>query len=141
MKLLLSTVFFVITFFVANAQTADEQAAINLCKQKFAYMLNRDSLALKQVLHPQLRYIHSSGKSDSRESLLATVSKGTTVYKTLEVFEADARQFGRTVVVTGKLHYSAESKGELKTYDLLFTEVYCRIKKQWLLVSRHASKI
>lgn len=140
MKLLLSAIL-LFTVLLTNAQTADEQAAIALCRQKFAYMLSRDSMALKQLLHPQLRYIHSSGKTDSRESLVATVTQGNTVYKTLEVFEADARQFGRTVVVTGKLHYSAESRGELKTYDLLFTEVYCRVKKQWLLVSRHASKI
>jgi hypothetical protein len=140
MKVLLSAILLIATL-LAKAQTADAQAAIDLCKQKFAYMLNRDSLALRNILHPQLRYIHSSGKVDSRESLVATVTQGSTVYRTLEVFEADARQFGRTVVVTGKLHYGAENKGEPKTYDLLFTEVYCRVKKQWLLVSRHASKM
>jgi Domain of unknown function (DUF4440) len=123
------------------AQSADELAILKLSQDKYNYMLQRDSIAFKNTLHPNLQYIHSSGKIDTKESLAATVTKGTTIYKILEIFDAQSRSFKNTIIITGKLHYSAESKGDVKTYDLLFTEVYVKFKKQWLLVSRHASKI
>jgi ketosteroid isomerase-like protein len=127
----------------AFAQSPAEKKLLTLCQQKFDWMIKRDSIAFKKVLHPNLQYIHSSGKVDSRETLAATVTKGSTRYKKLEVYDAQARSFGSgtTIIVTGKLHYGAESKGEYKEYDLIFTEVYIKAKEGWLLVSRHASKI
>jgi hypothetical protein len=135
--------FAVVCSCTAFAQSPAEKKVLTLCQQKFDWMIKRDSIAFKKTLHPNLQYIHSSGKVDSKESLVATVTKGTTLYKKLEVFDATARTFGNgtTIIVTGKLHYGAESKGELKEYDLLFTEVYVKAKEGWLLVSRHASRM
>jgi len=141
MKITLTALFFSFLCIIAKAQTANEQIVLKLSQQKYDFMLQRDSIAFKNTLHTNLRYIHSSGKIDTKESLVATVTKGTTIYKKLEIFDATARTFRNTIIVTGKLHYSAENKNETKAYDLLFTEVYVSFKKKWLLVSRHACKI
>jgi hypothetical protein len=125
----------------AYAQNKSEKEVLDICQQKFAAMVNQDTLLLKTLLHDSLVYIHSSGKADTKASLIATVTHGTTIYKQLDVFEARVRGTGKTVVVTAKLHYSAVSKSDTKTYDLLFTEVYVKQGKKWLLFSRHASKI
>jgi hypothetical protein len=126
---------------VGFAQSAAEQLVLQLCKNKFEYMLGKDTVALARNLHPQLQYIHSSGKIDTKKSLIATITKGTTLYKKLAVYDEQLRTIANTIIVTAKLHYAAESKGEYREYDLLFTEVYIKLKQNWYLIQRHATKL
>lgn len=54
-----------------------------------------------QYLADDLTWTHSSGKTDSKTSFLDVLSSGTTIYHSLDVRDAQARQFGELFILEG----------------------------------------
>ena len=64
---------------------SDVEALMNVDTQRRVAMVSGDVVALGDYLADDLSWTHSSGKTDSKESFLAVVASGTTVYHSLDV--------------------------------------------------------
>ena len=80
---------------------SDVEALMNVDTQRRASMVSGDVVALGDYLADDLSWTHSSGKTDSKESFLAVMASGTTVYHSLDVRDTQVRIFGDIFVLEG----------------------------------------
>ena len=108
---------------------------------KFRWMELQQLDSLSAFLHPDLKYIHSNGWIESKDDVLKDLQSGKLVYQKVQVQEAQVRQIAQTAIVTGKGNFKVVMDGKSLDIILLYTEVYVKQKKQWLLISRHANRL
>ena len=108
---------------------------------KFRWMELQQLDSLSAFLHPDLKYIHSNGWIESKDDVLKDLQSGKLVYLKVQVQEAQVRQIAQTAIVTGKGNFKVVMDGKSLDINLLYTEVYVKQKKQWLLISRHANRL
>ena len=80
---------------------SDVEALMNADTQRRVAMVSSDVVALGDYLADDLSWTHSSGKTDSKESFLAVMASGTTVYHSLDVRDTQVRIFGDIFVLEG----------------------------------------
>jgi hypothetical protein len=80
---------------------SDVEALMNADRQRRVAMVSGDVVALGGYLADDLSWTHSSGKTDSKESFLAGMASGTTVYHSLDVRDTQVRIFGDIFVLEG----------------------------------------
>jgi len=125
----------------AQADAAAEARVLQLHHDKFRWMTMAQLDSLGLVLDDRVRYIHSNGWVESRTEVLENLRSKKLSYQAVTVEEAQARAYGKSVVVVGKGKFQVALDGKPLEINLLYTEVYVRHKKRWKLVSRHACKI
>ena len=80
---------------------SDVEALMNVDAQRRVAMVSGDAVALGDYLADGLSWTHSSGKTDSKESFLAVMASGTTIYHSLDVRDTQLRIFGDIFVLEG----------------------------------------
>ena len=80
---------------------SDVEALMNADTRRRVAMVSGDVVALGDYLADDLSWTHSSGKTDSKESFLAVMASGTTVYHSLDVRDTRVRIFGDIFVLEG----------------------------------------
>jgi len=80
---------------------SDVEALMNADTQRRVAMVSGDVVALGDYLADDLSWTHSSGKTDSKESFLEAMARGTTAYHSLDVRDTQARIFGDIFVLQG----------------------------------------
>lgn len=123
---------------------AEERNLIDqLHRKKFDWLINKNYDSLSWILEDQVKYIHSNGWVQTKQNVLEDLKSGKLIYTNVSVTEASTVFYGsQTAVVTGKGLFTGlmPDKSEFKI-NLLYTEVYVKIKKHWKLVSRQATRI
>lgn len=112
-----------------------------LHREKFQWMMARDTGRLGMLVADDMVYVHSNGWHEHREEMMANIGSGRLRYHDVLVQEAAVRSYGDTWVVNGRGRFevSLEDKDWVLTLD--YTEVYVRTDPGWKLVSRHACKV
>lgn len=114
---------------------------IELDKKRMAAMAQKDVAALKNMLCKGLVYTHSSGRQDTKESLLAGMESGTTVYTSMVPSEVKAQDLGNAVVLTGVADISVDSSGKPNSFRVRFTDVYENQNGTWRMVTWQSTKL
>jgi hypothetical protein len=125
----------------AHSQTKQEREVLQLSIKKFDWLVNRKIDSLNFILDDRLTYIHSNGWVQSKKELIEDLQNGKLVYDNISVTEATVRMYAKSAVVTGRGIFVATLNGSTNTFDLSYTETYVLQKRDWKLVSRHASKV
>lgn len=140
-KYVFPTVLVFLTAVFSFGQTKEEHLVLDLCNQKFRWMIHHRVDSLEAVLDDRLKFIHSTGWIQTKQDLLTDVKSGKLNYQSIEVSDMEVRVYGTAAIVTGKGTFSGTNTGEPFVVKLLFTEVYILKNKNWLLASRHANKM
>ena len=140
-KYVFPTLLFFLTAVFSFGQTREEHLVLDLCNQKFQWMIHHRVDSLEAVLDDRLKFIHSTGWIQTKQELLTDVKSGKLNYQSIEVSDMEVRVYGPAAIVTGKGTFSGTNTGEPFVVKLLFTEVYILKNKNWLLASRHANKM
>ena len=119
----------------------NEQMIIDLDKKRMTAMAQKDVATLKNVLCKGLVYTHSSGRQDTKQSLIEGMESGTTVYTSVEPSEVKAQDLGNAVVLTGVAAISVNSKGAPNSFRVRFTDVYENQNGTWRMVAWQSTKI
>jgi hypothetical protein len=117
------------------------QSLISLHKKKFDWLINKKTDSLSLLLDEKVMYIHSNGVVESKAEVLDHLKSGLVSYKNVQVDEAKARFYGDTGIITGRGTFEGKWGDNTFSLSLSYTEVYVKIKKQWMLVSRAACRI
>ena len=136
-----TTVLVFFTIGLSFGQTKEERQVLDLCQQKFQWMIHDRVDSLEAVLDDRLKFIHSTGWVQTKQDLLNDVKSGKLNYQTIDVSDMEVRVYGTAAVVTGKGTFTGTNTGEPFVVNLMFTEVYSLKNKIWQLVSRHANKM
>ena len=119
----------------------NEQMIIDLDKKRMTAMAQKDVAALKNMLCKGLVYTHSSGRQDTKQSLIEGMESGSTVYTSMVPSDVKAQDLGNAVVLTGVAAISVESKGKPNSFRVRFTDVYENQHGTWRMVTWQSTKI
>lgn len=132
-------VFFTVVF--SFGQAKNERLVLDLTNRKFQWMIHHRFDSLEAVLDDRLKFIHSTGWTQTRQDLLTDLKSGKLNYQSIEVSDLEVRVYGTAAIATGKGTFSGTNTGTPFVVNLMFTEVYILKNKVWQLASRHANKM
>jgi ketosteroid isomerase-like protein len=114
---------------------ADVLAAMESWKQA---VLTKDTAALDRLLHPDLTYSHSDGRTQTKADVLA--APGNT--KSISVGENSVRIYGNTALIKGPMEFvNIGANGATTTINLSVLQVWLKGPKGWQLVARHSTRL
>src|SRR5687767_12436969 len=111
------------------------QMIIELDKKRMTATAQKDTAALKTMLCKGLVYTHSSGRQDTKQSLIDGIESGSTVYTSIVPSEVKAQDLGNAVVLTGVAAISVENKGKPNSFRVRFTDVYENQNGTWRMIA------
>jgi ketosteroid isomerase-like protein len=119
-----------------NAETV-----IELDKKRMQAMSEKDVTTLETLLADDLIYTHSSARVDSKQSLIANMISGATVYSSIEPSEVRAQDLGDTVVLTGVAWIKVASQGRQLEVGVRFTDAYAKRSGRWQMVVWQSTRL
>lgn len=121
--------------------SGNAETIIELDRKRMAAMAQKDIATLQKVLCKGLVYTHSSGRVDTKESLIKGMETGTTVYTSIEPSEVKAQDLGNAVVLTGVAAISVTSNGKPNSFRVRFTDVYENQNGTWRMIAWQSTKL
>jgi len=107
----------------AGSGTSEEQELLELSKQKWLWMSERNVDALAALFHEKAVFVHMGGTM-TRDQELGVIKGGMIHYKHAEILEASVRLVGTTAIVLNRIRLDAVVGGNEVTNPFMVTEVY-----------------
>jgi ketosteroid isomerase-like protein len=117
------------------------QMIIDLDKKRMDATTRKDVATLNELLADDLIYTHSSARQDTKQSLVAAMQSGQTVYTSLVPSEVKAQDCGDAVVLTGIARISVMSNGKPNSFGVRFTDVYANRGGRWQMIMWQSTKL
>ena len=115
-----------------NANT--EQQLLELSRQKWQWMSDRDLDALATLFHEKAVFVHM-GATMFRDEELEVIRSGAIHYKDIDIQEASVRFIDSTAILLNRIQLVAVVGGNEVTNPFVVTEVYVRQGDVWTLAS------
>lgn len=122
------------------SQSKQEQEVLQLSHAKFNWLVSKKVDSLQFFLDERLTYIHSNGWVQTKKELIDDLLSGKLSYDKIVIEKDSIRIYPKSAVVTGRGKFTATMNGTTNVYDLTYSETYVLQKREWRLVSRHASR-
>jgi hypothetical protein len=112
-----------------------EQEVINLSKEKWRWMSERNVDALASLFHEEAVFVHMGGTM-SKDDELEVIRTGRIHYKDVDIQEVSVRFIGATTaILLNKIRLVAVVGGNEVTNPFVVTEVYVQQEDSWKLAS------
>ena len=110
-------------------------ASIETWKQA---ILKKDAKALEPLLHPDLLYSHSDGRTETKADILKSMPNT----QSIKFAEPNVRVYGDTVLVKGNAEFvNNAATGGTTTLNLSLLQVWIKTSKGWQLVGRQSTRL
>jgi hypothetical protein len=124
----------------AAINTPAQQELIQLSKQKWDWMAEKNTDSLDVLFHDQSMFIHMGG-SWGKTQELATIKSGGIWYKKAEVYDVIVNIIGNTAILLNEIDLQAVVGTNEVTNPFMVTEVYVKEKGKWKMGSLTFSKL
>lgn len=125
----------------ALAQKSDaEQEIINLSKEKWQWMADKDADKLARLFHEKAVFVHMGG-SWGTEQELNIIKSGGIWYKKTDIHDVSVNIIGNTAILLNRITLLAEVGGNEVTNPFIVTEVYIKENGNWKLGSLSFTRI
>jgi hypothetical protein len=114
---------------------------IELDRRRMQAMGDKDIATLDTLLAEDLIYTHSSARVDTKQSLIANMKSGATVYSSIEPSEVRAQDVGDAVVLTGVAWVKVVSNGRQLDFGVRFTDAYAKRNGRWQMVVWQSTRL
>jgi ketosteroid isomerase-like protein len=109
-------------------------AAMDSWKQA---VLKKDAAALDRLLHPDLTYSHSDGKTQTKADIL----KALPDTQSITFGETTVRIYGNTALLKGPVEFVNNTATGPTTIHLSVLQVWLKGSKGWQLVARQSTRL
>jgi hypothetical protein len=147
MKVLLPVLcLFVISLVSSYAQpatpgyTKEEQELVNLSKEKWQWMADKNVEKLTPLFHDESKFVHMSGTWKKDEEL-EIIKTGSIWYKKADVKDVAVELIDDTAIVWSRITLTAEVRGNDVVTEFTVTEVYKKEKKVWKMLALTFSSV
>jgi Domain of unknown function (DUF4440) len=148
MKLSMTVIcFLLLCAFSSNAQVAtaknispSEQELINLSKEKWQWMADKNVDKLKALFHEKAVFVHMGG-SWGTDRELNIIGSGGIHYKKTDIHEVSVNIIDNTAILLNRITLLAVVGGNEVTNPFMVTEVYVKEKGIWKLGSLSFTKL
>jgi Domain of unknown function (DUF4440) len=142
MKKILTILFISIATFGYAQYLPIKQVSDNTIELHKAIFINKDSLALENLLSYEINYGHSGGKIENRKELISNVIHNKSVYNSIETDINEVIVNQNTAIVRCLLTGNEiKEDGKIVPLKLSILQTWTKIKKHWKLMARQAVKI
>ena len=117
-----------------------EQEIIDLSKEKWRWMSERDLDVLDALFHEKSVFVHMGG-SWGKERELDIIKSGGIHYKQADIHEVSVNIIGATAVLLNRITLLAVVGGNEVISPFMVTEVYVQQEGNWKLVSLSFTKL
>jgi hypothetical protein len=111
-----------------------EQEVINLSKEKWRWMSERNIDSLDALFHEKVVFVHMGG-SWGKEQELEIIKSGGIHYKQADIHEVSVNIIGATAILLNGITLLAVVGGNEVTNPFVVTEVYVQQEDSWKLAS------
>ncbi len=128
------------SLFATQTQLIDEVIAAD--NERMAATIAADPERLNVIYSDELRYAHSSGKVDDKESMIHSLTSGGVIYESFEYKERDFVVASPGVaLMSGSVLIHAEIPTGKVVVDLNFLSVWRKEEGRWRFLSWQSNKI
>ena len=124
----------------APSRTKAEQELVDLSKQKWLWMAERNVDALEPLFHEQAVFVHMGGNM-SRKVELDVIKSGKIHYKQADIQDVSVRIIGSTAIVLSRIRLLAVVGANEVTNPFMVTEVYLQQGGAWKLAQLSFSRL
>jgi ketosteroid isomerase-like protein len=110
-----------------------------LDRRRFDAMIAGDAGALETLLHRDLKYTHSSGAVDSKDSYIRGVREKFWDYQSIKTSDETVSVHGDAVLVHCRLQIDLERKGVSKQIDSVALSVWIKDEGRWQVLAVHST--
>jgi hypothetical protein len=145
-QLLVGLCFLFLGQFTAYAQAVKgnpgpvEQEIIDLSRQKWQWMEEKNVDRLAPLFHARAKFVHMSGTWGTAEEL-DIIKTGRIWYKKADVHQTVVQVFGETAVLWNRITLQAVVRGNEVSNPFTVTEVYQKEKGAWHLLALTFSSV
>src|SRR4051812_26570135 len=120
--------------------TPEQQEIINLSKQKWDWMADKNVDSLNVLFDDKSMFVHMGG-SWGKTQELATIKSGGIWYKKAEVYSVVVNMFDNTAILLNDIDLEAVVGGNTVTHAFMVTEVYIKENGKWKMGSLTFSQL
>lgn len=125
----------------AFAQSSkDEQAVLQLSKDKWQWMADKNIDKLKDLFDAKAKFVHMSGTWKTDEEL-EIIKTGSIWYKEAQVHDTAIELSGNTAIIWNRITLIAMVRGTEAKTEFTVTEVYQKQKKAWKMLALTFSSV
>ena len=119
---------------------SQEEELINLSKQKWQWMADKNVDKLAPLFHDESKFVHMSGtwKKDEELDIIKT---GSIWYKKADVHDVAVELFDDTAILWGRITLQAVVRGSEVSTQFTVTEVYKKQENSWKLLALTFSSV
>jgi hypothetical protein len=139
-KVMLSLLVVIAAVQLTNAQqkignpSAAEQELINLSKQKWQWMADKNADSLSILFHQKSMFVHMGG-TWGKEQEINVIKSGGIWYKQAEVYSSSVNIIGNTAILLNDIDLVAVVGGNEVINPFMVTEVYIKENGKWIMGS------
>jgi hypothetical protein len=111
-----------------------EQEVINLSKEKWRWMSERNIESLDALFHEKVVFVHMGGNMTKTQEL-NVIKSGGIHYKKTDIHEVSVKIIGTTAILLNRITLLAVVGGNEVTNPFTVTEVYVQLDDTWKLAS------
>ncbi|HEX5154365.1 MAG TPA: nuclear transport factor 2 family protein [Parafilimonas sp.] len=128
------------TIQTATNNTPEQQEIINLSKQKWQWMADKNTDSLSVLFDDKSMFIHMGG-SWGKTQELTTIKSGGIWYKKAGVYAVIVNIIGNTAILLNDIDLEAVVGGNTVTNPFMVTEVYVKENGKWKMGSLTFSRL
>jgi 4-carboxymuconolactone decarboxylase len=128
-----------VKFSVADS-TTEEQKIINLSKQKWIWMADKNTDSLNALFNEKSVFVHMGG-SWGKAQEINIIKSGGIWYKQADIQETSVKIIGNTAILLNKIKLTAVVGGNEVVNPFMVTEVYVQQNNKWVLGSLSFTKL
>ncbi|MEY3436077.1 MAG: hypothetical protein RL335_533 [Bacteroidota bacterium] len=141
----IGTLLLVIGFFSVSAQkqttiSKTEQELIQLSKDKWQWMADKDVDKLAPLFHNKSKFVHMSGTWKKDEEL-EIIKSGSIWYKKADIHDVAVEVLKNTAIVWSRITLHAIVRGAEANTEFTVTEVFQKEKKNWQVLALTFSSV
>jgi hypothetical protein len=114
--------------------TKAEQEIIQLSKDKWQWMSDKNADALSNLFHAKAMFVHMGGAWGTEQEI-NIIKSGGIWYKKADIHEVSVNIIDNTAILLNRIDLLAVVGGNEVTNPFEVTEVYIKVKGQWKLGS------
>ncbi|MCH5599204.1 nuclear transport factor 2 family protein [Niabella ginsengisoli] len=122
------------------AQNATDQEIINLSKEKWQWMADKNTDKLNSLFHEKSMFVHMGG-SWGKKREMDVIKSGGIWYKKADIHEVTVNIIENTAILLNRIDLLAVVGGNEVTNPFMVTEVYVKENGSWKLGSLSFSKL
>lgn len=117
-----------------------EQEIINISKEKWQWMADKNVDKLELLFHDKSKFVHMSGTWKKKQEL-DIIKTGSIWYKKADVHDVAVEIVDDTAILWNRITLTAEVRGSDVTTEFTVTEAYKKQGKDWKLLALTFSSV